>query len=56
MNLKAVIQSEESQRKTNTIYEHVYMESRKMVVMNLLAGKEQRCRHREHTCRHSMGR
>ena len=29
------------------------MESRKMVLMNLSAGKEWRHRHREHTCGHS---
>ena len=28
------------------------MESRKMILMNLLAGKERRCRCREWTCRH----
>ena len=29
------------------------MESRKMVLMNLFAGKEWRCRYREQTCGHS---
>ena len=32
-----------------------YIESRKMVQMNLITGKEQRCRHRELTCGHSGG-
>ena len=32
------------------------MESRKMVLMNLLAGKEWRRIHREWTCEHSGGR
>ena len=46
MNLESVIQSKASQKEKNK-YEQRYMESRKMVVMNLLAGKEERCRHRE---------
>ena len=46
MNLESVIQSEVSQKEKNK-YERRYMESRKMVLMNLLAGQEQRCRHRE---------
>ena len=32
------------------------MESRKMVLMNLFAGQEWRCRCREWTCRHSGGK
>ena len=32
------------------------MESRKMVPMNLHAGQEQRCRHREETRGHGVGR
>ena len=32
---------------------HIYMESRKMVVMNLFVGQEQRCRHRKQTCGHN---
>ena len=41
MNLEPVIQSEVSQnRKTNTVYYCVYMESRKMVLMNLFAGQQ----------------
>lgn len=31
-------------------------ESRKMALMNLSAGQEQRCRNREHICGHSGGR
>ena len=37
MDLEIVIQSEVSQRKTNIIYYHLYVESRKMVQMNLFA-------------------
>ena len=41
MNLEPVIQSEVSQnRKTNTVYYCVHMESRKMILMNLFAGKQ----------------
>ena len=32
------------------------MESRKMLLMNILAGQQWRGRHREQTCRHSGGR
>ena len=36
MNLESVIQSEVSQKeKKNIVYQHIYMESRKMAVMNL---------------------
>ena len=36
MNLKFVIQSEVNRkRKTNIVYKHIYMESRKMVLTNL---------------------
>ena len=31
------------------------MESRKMVLMNLLAGQQRRCRHREHTYGRGQG-
>ena len=29
-------------RKTNTVYQCIYMESRKMILMNLFAGQEER--------------
>ena len=34
------------------IYYWIYMESRKMALMNLFAGQQRRCRHREQTCEH----
>ena len=40
MNLEPVIQSEVRKRNTNTIYQHICMESRKMVLMNPFAGQE----------------
>ena len=49
-NLQPVIQSEAvRKRKTNIIYQHtyVYIESRKIVLMNIFAEKECRCRHKE---------
>ena len=61
MNQEFVIQSEVSQKEKNKhcILTHirvdiyisvcVYMESRKMVLMNPFAGQQWRCRHREQT-------
>ena len=50
MNLEPIKQSQVSQKeKTNTIYYHIYMESRRMVLMNLFAGQQWRCRHIEKT-------
>ena len=39
-NLEPAIQSEVRKRKTNIMYYRMYMESRKMVLMNLCAGQE----------------
>ena len=54
MNLEPVIQSEVSQKEKNKycILTHIYMESRKIILMNLFTGKEWRCRHRKQTCGH----
>ena len=45
------MQSEVSKRKKDKyhILMHIYMESRKMVLMNLFAGQQWRNRHREQT-------
>ena len=56
MNLEAIIQRELSQKEKNSVYKCIYMESRKMVLMNLFAGQRWRCRHGEQTCEHSGGR
>ena len=41
MDLECVIQSEVRKRKTNTVCKHIYMESKKkMVLMNIGAGQE----------------
>ena len=53
MILEPVIQSEVSQKEKSIIYEHVHMEPRKMVLMNLFAGQEWRHRCREQICGHS---
>ena len=51
VNLEPVVQSEVSQKEKNEyhIVTHIYLESRKMVVMNVFAGKECRHRYREWT-------
>ena len=53
MNLEPTIQSEVSQNKKNKC---IYMESRKIILMNLFARKEWRHRCREWTWVHSRGR
>ena len=42
MNLESVIHSEASQKEKNKycVLMHIYMESRKMVLMNLVSGQE----------------
>ena len=40
MNLEPVIQNEVSQTKRNNIYQCIYMESRKVVLMTLSAAQE----------------
>ena len=58
MNLKPVIQTEVSQEVKDKccILMHIYMEFRKMVLMNLFAGQQWRSRYREPACGHSSGR
>ena len=60
LNPEHVTQSKVRKRKTNVVYYclyiYIYMESRKMVPMNLSAGQEQRHRHRKQACGHSRGR
>ena len=50
MNLKPIIYRVKEVRETNIAYEHMCMESRKMVLMNLFAGQKWRHRHRKQTC------
>ena len=51
MNLEPIIQTEvkSKREKTNTIYQHIHMEHRRMVLMNLFAEQEWRHRGREQT-------
>ena len=49
MNLEPITEWSESERKTIIIYLYVYMKSRKMAVMNLFTGQQQRLRPREQT-------
>ena len=56
MNLEPTIQSEVSQKENYQylIVTHIYMPSRKMVLMNLFAGHQWRNRHREQTYEHRV--
>ena len=38
------------------VYEHIFVQSRKMVLMNLSARQQWRLRNGEQTCEHSEGR
>ena len=49
INLKSVIESDVGKGKTNIVYQPIYVESRKMVQMNLFLGQEDRHRHRKQT-------
>ena len=51
MNLEPILQSEVSQKEKDNycILTYMYMESRRMVPMNLFAGQQWRNRHREQT-------
>ena len=57
MNLEPIIQSEVSKKEKNKyhILTYVYMESRKMILMNLFAGQQWRHRHREQTYGQGQG-
>ena len=59
MDLESVIQSEISQKKKNKYHTlmhiHIYVESRKMVQMNIFTGQEQTDRCREQICRPRVG-
>ena len=49
LKLEPIIQSEVRKKNTNTIYEHIYMEFRKMVTMTLYARQQKRHRCKEQT-------
>ena len=56
MSLEPIIQSEVSQKEKDKycILTHIYIESRKMVLMNLFAGHQWRHRHEEQTYGHGV--
>ena len=56
INLKSVIESDVRKGKTNIVYQPIYVESRKMVQMNLFLGQEDRHRHRKQTWGSGGGR
>ena len=57
MNLELIIQSEVSQKEKNKYcIQQIYMKSRKMVLMDLFAEHQWRCRYREQTGGHTEGR
>ena len=39
-----------------TEHTHTHMESRKVVLMNLFAGRQWKCRHREQSYEHNEGK
>ena len=49
MDLQIIILSEVSQRKTNIIWYHLYVESKKMIQMNLFTKQKHTFRHRKQT-------
>ena len=56
MNLESIIQSEVNQKeKTNIVYQCMYMESRKVLLMNLFARKRWKHRYRQQTCEYRRG-
>ena len=50
----ALTECSKSERKTSIMYYCIYVESRKMVLMDLLSGQQWRCRYREQTCGHGV--
>ena len=58
MNLEPSMHGEVTQKEKNKchILTHIYMGSRKMVLINLFSGLRWRHRHREQTCGPSRGR
>ena len=55
MDSEIVILSEVSQTKTNIIWYHLYVESKKMIEMNLFTKQRQTHRHRGQTCGYQGG-
>ena len=56
MDLEIIIPSEVSQRKTNTIWYHLHVESSKMIHMNLYTKQKQAHRRRKQTYSYQRGK
>ena len=56
MDLEIIILSEVRQRKTNIIWYHLYVESKKMIQMNLFTKQKQTHRHRKQIYGYQMGK
>ena len=56
MDLEIIILSEVSQTKTNIIWYHLYVDSKKMIQMNLFTKQKQTYRHRKQIYGYQMGR
>ena len=56
MDLEVIILSEVSQRKTNIIWYHLHVESKKMTQMNLFTKRKQTHRHRKQTYGYQRGK
>ena len=56
IDLEIIILSELSQRKANSIWYHLYMESKKKIQMNLFTKQKQTHRHRKQTYGYQKGK
>ena len=56
MDLEIIMLSEVSQRKTNIVWCHLYVESKKIVQMNLFTKQKQTHRYRKQTYGYQKGR
>ena len=56
MDLEIIILSEVSQTKTNIMWYHLFVESWKMIQMNLFTKQKQTHRHRKQTYGYQMGK
>ena len=56
MDLEIIILSEVSQRETNFIWYHLYVESKKMIQMNLFTKQKQTHKHRKRTYSYQRGK
>ena len=55
MDLEIIILNKVRQRKTNIIWYHLYVESKKMIQMSLFTKQKKTHRHRKQTCGYQRG-